>query len=114
MALHVASVKNMLQQEVFSPFKIAKLIDLNGWKMNLQTFDILRQLEVGNNKYVRNTMIPESTAIKRVMTQVNKLGKLTIPFTVLDSMSHEAVRFDFPKALGALIKAFCVDAMAMG
>ena len=97
----LAKAKRHIRKEIFSPWRIARLMDLHGGCLNLAAVELLRTLETNGKKYKR-TIIPSSSEIKRVFARVERVGNVVVPF-VMGSEGAETVRFNYDKVLTHII-----------
>ncbi len=108
----VRRVKKILRETVFSPFNIGRLMDLTGGILNLSGYGLLRSLEASGTKYLHGTLLPSVGDIQRVFTSVERLGKTRVPFEMMSLASGEAIKFDYAKVLGEVIKAYGLETVA--
>ena len=102
----LTKARQTLRNTVFSPFNIARLMDLNGGALNLSSVELLRTLETMGEKYKRDTMLPSAASIKRVFKKVELLGDIKVPYELMHLEQGEAIKFDEEKVLVLLIKAY--------
>ena len=102
----VDRVKTILRQTVYSPFNIARLMDLTGGILNLSCIDLLRQLETKGKKYYQGSIIPSSSSIQEVFRRVEQIGVVRIPYELLHLPSGECIRFNFQCMVICLMEAF--------
>jgi hypothetical protein len=108
----VKRVKAILRQTVFTPFNIARLMDLTGGVLNLSGYALLRNLETGAKKYFHGSLLPSVADIQRVFASVERLGDVRAPFKMLSLPSGEAIKFDYEKVLREVIKAYGLETVA--
>ena len=102
----VKQSKQILRETVYSPFHIARLMDLTGGVLNLSCIDLLQKLETKGKKYYRGSLIPSTSAIKKIFALVEKLGDVRVPYSMLQFGSGEGIRFDFEKMIIELARGF--------
>lgn len=93
---------------VFSDWRIARLMDINGSVLNLSCIDLIRSLEEPAPRS-RDTMFPHSSSIQRVMTTVERIGSVLVPFEMTSQTDGEAFRFDYKKTMKLLLTAFGLE-----
>jgi hypothetical protein len=108
----VRRVKKILRETVFSPFNIGRLMDLTGGILNLSGYGLLRSLEARGTKYLHGTLLPSVGDIQRVFASVERLGNERVPFEMMSLASGEAIKFDYAKVLGEVIKAYGLEEVA--
>jgi hypothetical protein len=96
---------------VFSPFAMLRLMDLNGGKLNYEAIELIRSLETGGKKYVRNTVMPSVGKLKKAAALVERYGKLVVPYLcgVTNDTGAEKVSFDPKQVITLLLEAFGLD-----
>eukprot|EP00978_Attheya_sp_CCMP212_P007077 scaffold16508_cov35-Attheya_sp.AAC.2 len=98
--------KNHLRQNVFDPFSVLRLMDLEGGKLNYESMGLLRQLETGGKKHVQNTLIPSVGELKKVAKLVESLGKIIAPYrTGVTDKGAEKVEFEPEDVIKILLEA---------
>jgi hypothetical protein len=98
--------KNYLRQNVFDPFSVLRLMDLEGGKLNYEAIGLLRQLETKGEKYQRNTLIPSVGELKKVAKLVESLGQIIAPYTAgVTENGAEKVEFAPEDVIKILLEA---------
>ena len=98
--------KNYLRQNVFDPFSVLRLMDLEGGKLNYEAIGLLRQLETKGEKYQQNTLIPSVGELKKVAKLVESLGKIIAPYTAgVTENGAEKVEFAPEDVIKILLEA---------
>jgi hypothetical protein len=98
-------VKRKLRETIFAPWRVARLMDIHGGALNLRAIALLRTLETGGEKYVRDTLIPSTNKLQNVFTLVEQLGAVQCPFTCISYKGGESIVFDYMKATKTVIEA---------
>ena len=98
--------KQWLRTNVYSSWRIARLMDINGGALNLAGIELLRSLETNNVKYVRGSLLPSSASIRREFATIEAMGAIQAPFDLLPHPTGESIKFDYQKVLSLLIKAY--------
>ena len=102
----IAIAKKWLAENVFTAFKIARLMDLNGGTLNLEALTLLRTLETNNEKYVRGTILPSASSVQRVFRKVEQVGDVLVPYELSYTADGEAVDFEHAHMIRELMSAF--------
>jgi hypothetical protein len=85
----IKQTKVYIREEVYSPWKITRLMDKHGSKLSMESIDLLRTLETdGQKKYLPNTILCSSGSIKRVRKIIEGFAKTSIPYH-LDALPPE-------------------------
>lgn len=109
----IESAKKYFRTEVYSAPRIMELLDMHGGQLSYEGIDLLRQLETNGEKYVRNTIIPHSSSIKRVCYNVDKFASLIVPFEMgkLEN-GKETAEFKAEHVLPLLYKGYRLEEIA--
>jgi hypothetical protein len=73
--------KEFFRNNVFDPFSVLCLMDLEGGKLKYKASGLLCQLETNGKKHMRNTLIPSVGELKKAAKLVEELGTYIAPFT---------------------------------
>jgi hypothetical protein len=85
----IKQVKIYIRENIYVPWKIARLMDKHGSKLSMEALDLFRMLETdGQKKYLQNTILCSSGSIKRVRKIVEAFGNTRIPYH-LDALPAE-------------------------
>jgi hypothetical protein len=75
--------KRYLKEEVYSPWKILRCMDLNGCKISLESINLLRTIETDGKKYVSDTILWSSWTIKQVAKLVKEYANwIGLPYSI--------------------------------
>jgi hypothetical protein len=75
--------KRYFKEEVYTPWKILRCMDVNGGKISLESIDLLRTIETDGKKYVSDTILWSSSTIKRVAKLVEEYAnRIGLPFSI--------------------------------
>ena len=80
----VMQCKAILQATIYSPFNIARVMDLSGGTINLSCIELLQLLKTKGRKHYQGSLLPSSGAIKRVFAAAKQLGDVCVPYTILN------------------------------
>ncbi|KAL7565409.1 hypothetical protein ACA910_003599 [Epithemia clementina (nom. ined.)] len=87
-----------------------RLMDLEGHKISLQVFDLLRRLETGGKRYDRNSCLPSSGDIQKAQLIVDQYAKkkVTMHHGQLEggTTRDEFIKFDSNELLTVMVEAF--------
>jgi hypothetical protein len=100
-----ARVKATLRETIFAPWRIARLMDIHGGAIKLRAIALLRTLETGEEKYVRDTIIPSTNKIQNVFTLIEELGAVRCPYTCVSYKGGESIKFEYMKAFKTVLEA---------
>jgi hypothetical protein len=100
-----ARVKATLRETIFAPWRIARLMDIHGGAINLRAIALLRTLETGDEKYVRDTIIPSTNKLQNVFTLIEDLGAVRCPYTCVSYKGGESIKFEYMKAFKTVLEA---------
>jgi hypothetical protein len=100
-------------QKCFSPFRILKIMDRTGGKLNLEAISLLRSLEIDDKAkkgHHHNTILPSEHSLK-VMTQLlQEAGKTIAPFTMGQTENNqESLEFSSENVVKVLLEATKMD-----
>jgi len=98
--------KDIIRRDIFSPWKVAKLMDLNGGTINLHCIELLRQLETAGRRYYRGSILPCKAELQRIFAIIEHMADEKIPTELYSTEHGEAIRFNYEKATMALLNAF--------
>jgi hypothetical protein len=99
--------KKYVQQTIFSPQRIMKLLYMNGGQLLFQWIDLLQQLVMNGAKNVTNTILPSSSTRKHVGYIVDELVNKIVPFDVgVLADGSETVTFNPEHCLPLMYKAY--------
>jgi hypothetical protein len=105
--------KDFLRNNVFDPFSVLRLMDLEGGKLNYEAIGLLRQLETNGKKHMRHTLIPSVGELKKAAKLVEELGTYIAPFTSgVTDKGAEKVEFEPADVIKILLEAadlLCLD-----
>jgi len=104
--------KKHLRESVYTPWNIARLMDLHGGSLNLTGIELLRSLETRGKKYSHSTLLPSSSSIQRVFQIVEGIGATRVPFELKWLPEGEAIIFDYRKVFVELVQAYGLDNIA--
>ena len=102
----ITTAKQWLRKNVYSPWRIARLMDIHGGALNLAGIELLRSLETNNIKYFQGSLLPSSACIKRECATLEAIGAVKAPFELLGHATGESIKFDYGKVLSLIIKAY--------
>jgi hypothetical protein len=98
--------KEYYRNNVFNPFSVLHLMDLEGGKLNYEAKGLLRQLETDGKKYLWNTMIPSVGELKKAAKLVEELGKYITPYKAgVTDKGAEKVEFEPADVIEILLEA---------
>jgi hypothetical protein len=80
-------------------------MDVHGGAINLRAIAILRTLETGDEKYVRDTIIPSTNKIQNVFKLVEELGAMRCPYTCESYKGGESIKFEYMQAFKTVLEA---------
>jgi hypothetical protein len=98
--------KQILRDETYSPFELARLLDMHGGSLNLSNVELMRSLETKGVTYVHGTVLPSASSIQRIFKMVERVGQKKIPFQLQHLEQGEAIFFDEENVLVLLIQAY--------
>jgi len=104
--------RDTLRSSIFDPWKIAKVMDMNGGILNLKCLELLRGIETGGRKYIRKTLIPSTHEMQMVFAKLERMGDVVAPFTVTVLPDGEAVKFSYEKAVKLVLSSFGLSSVA--
>lgn len=109
----IDKVKKYYRSDIFSPAKLCELLDMAGGQLSYEGIDLLRSLETNGEKYVRDTMIPHPSSIKRVCLNVDKYANYMVPFK-MDKMDDgsEFAEFSPKDIILQMYKAYDLETIA--
>jgi hypothetical protein len=109
----IDKVKQYYKTNIFSPAKLCELLDMAGGQLSYEGIDLLRSLETNGQKYVRDTMIPHPSSIKRVCLNVDRYANHIVPFK-MDKMDDGSEYAEFiPKDIVLqMYKAYDLETIA--
>jgi len=99
--------KEWLRCNVFSPWHIARVMDLNGGTLNLKGYDLIRKLEL------RDWLLPSPSSIQRVFALVEVAGDKHAPFELKKKPGGEAIVFNYEKVVALVVASFGLAGAAM-
>jgi hypothetical protein len=94
----IVEVSKWLRNNVFTPGKVLKQMDLHGGVLNYEGIEILRLLEHLGQKYFRTSILPSTSRIQRFQRKMNKVGETIVPFDSIMTSDGEGIEFDLKKA----------------
>ena len=106
-------VKRWLKVNFFSPMAYAALMDINGGALNLKTLSLIRTLETGGKKWVRNTLTPSTHEMQEAFKLTERVGAILAPFHIDQFPQGEAIRFDYAKLISLIFSAFGIKDAAL-
>ena len=106
-------MKHFLKTQVFSPMKVAQLMDMNGGSLNLVGLSLLRSLETNNIQHTRDTILPSTHQMKQAFGLVEKVGNVLAPYVLSNLPDGEAIRFDYGKMINLIFKSFGLEEAAL-
>ena len=86
------------RDNVFTPFKILREMDLAGGTLSYEGMDVLRRVETCGVKRFRGSMIPSKSELKRMASVVEWYANEHCPFRSHQTEAGEAIQFDYTKA----------------
>jgi hypothetical protein len=102
-------VTTYLREEVFTPWALLKEMDTQGHKLSLQAVEVVRVIQVRNQRYSRDCVFPSSSTIQRVAAIVETYAKPRIPYTISNLPQNlgggEIISFDD----GAVIRIYVLN-----
>jgi len=105
--------KHFLRTKVFSPMRIARLMDLNGGSLNLVGIALLRSLETNGIQYVRGTILPSTHEMRKSFELVEQVGNVLAPYSLSHLPDGEAIKFDYGKMIKLIFRSFGLDNIAL-
>lgn len=104
---HLIRLASMwLRENVFTPWKVLRAMDLAGGLLSFSGLEILRALEHQNRRYWRYCILPSRGTLQAVAYQVQTYGMYKIPFRhVMKDNTGEGIEFDNTKALLTIFEA---------
>jgi hypothetical protein len=98
--------RKWVREHIFSPFNIARAMDLHGGLLNLVAVELLQTLEHKGQKYNR-TILPLLLQIQRIHTKIERIGKGLVPFKMtFDEAEGESAHFEYNRVVTYLLKSF--------
>ena len=106
-------VSDHYRTNVFSPARLCELLDMAGGQISYEAIDLLRSLETNGTSYIRNTIIPHPSSIKRVCAVLDKYENQIVPFH-MDKMDDDSEYAEFkPEDIILLMyKAYDLETIA--
>jgi hypothetical protein len=98
----IGEVSKWLRNNIFTPGKVLKGMDMHGGTLNYEGIEILRMLETLGRKYFRYSILPSTSRIQRFQRKMNKVGESIAPFKSIITEDGEGIEFD-PKAAVELV-----------
>jgi hypothetical protein len=75
--------KRYFKEEVFTPWKMLRCMDVNGGKISLESINLLRTIETDGKKYVSNTILWSSLTLKQVAKLVKEYAnRIGLPYSI--------------------------------
>jgi hypothetical protein len=102
--------KRYFKEEVYSPWKILRCMDVNGGKISLESIDLLRTIKTDGKKYVSDTILWSSSTIKRVAKLVEEYAnRIGLPYSIDRCPeligSGEVISFELVPVMKLVLKA---------
>jgi hypothetical protein len=85
----IDKVRQYLRNEVFTPWRILKAMDLAGFNLSLAGLEVLRQVDV-EGKYSRG-LIPSKSTILRSARKVEAMANECCPFKMIGRTFEETI-----------------------
>ena len=88
--------KSTLKESLYPPWKVVRGIDMSGATLNLRGIEVLRNIEIGEKRFYRGSLLPCSAELKRCGATVEAIGKELFPFSIkrLDT-GEEVLTFNY-------------------
>jgi len=104
----ISAVTKIMRDDIFTPFKFIKQMDMHGHVLSLKGIDCIRQMQ-GLDNYSRNGIFASMSSITRAAAVVEQYGKHLVPY-ILRNVSYdlgggECLEFDEKKALKVILPA---------
>jgi hypothetical protein len=94
----IVEVSKWQRNNIFTPGKVLREMDLHGGTLNYEGIEILRLLEHKGQKYFRTSILPSTSRIQRFQQKMNKVGETVVPFESIMTTDGEGIEFDLKKA----------------
>jgi hypothetical protein len=101
--------KEFFRKKIFSPIRVARLMDLTGGSLNLIGISLLRSLETNEIQFTRGTILPSTKEMKKAFGLVEQVGKILAPFELSYLPDGEAIKFDYSKMIKLIFKSFGLE-----
>jgi hypothetical protein len=109
----IEKVKEYYRNNIFSPEKILKAMDMAGGQLSLQGINVLRNIESYGIKFYHSSILPSSGKIKRTCEIVDNFANQIVPFKegILET-GGEYAKFDPVHVMNLMIKAYNLTEVA--
>jgi hypothetical protein len=104
----IDKAKLWLKNNVYTPWKILKAMDIAGGSLNYTELEVLRQVETQGKKYYRGSVLPCTADIKRAATKLEPKADVLVPFKEYQSPWGKGIKFCEARALRVVCKSFGV------
>jgi hypothetical protein len=97
--------KEVLSQREFHPFKVLRLMDTHGGKINIEALALLRSLEEPEKRKHNKTVIPSKFKLQELQAKVHRLGDLIARYKkgTVASTGNEYIEFFLEDALRCIL-----------
>ena len=107
-------LKTFLKTKVFSPMRVARLMDLTGGSLNLVGLSLLRSLETNDVHHSsRDSILPSTHEMRKAFGLVEQVGQSLVPYELSHLPDGEAVKFDYSKMIKLIFRSFGLEEAAL-
>jgi uncharacterized protein len=109
----IEKVREYYRNNIFSPSKLLKAMDMAGGQLSMQGISVLRNIESAGIKFYHSSILPSSGKIKRTCQIVDEYASRIVPFKegTLET-GGEYAKFDPVNVMNLMIKAYNLNEVA--